>query len=410
MDNDKPPFENWKFMVGIVLIAEGLTVAGFAISMPIIPFLLMDLFALEGSELRLWNGLLAALPALSMALFSPVWGALADSMGKRLMLARAMFVGGSLVVFMTFVQSPGQLLALRTAQGGMTGSIAAATVLVLALTPKKHLTTSMVLLQISIHMGNSLGPLIGGWTYDLLGGRPNFLISVAMLFIAGTLIMLFVKEPPIIAHPEGKRKHSFVPDFSAIKSNQILVLLLSVTFFMQMGFTLVNSIMPLFIKQLAPDSLYLGTISGLMMGISALVLALGAITFTYLSRRVSLPLLIIIGIAGAGLFYLPQSMSTTWQMLLIFRVIGSFFIGGITPLLTVLISQNTPKASQGSIFGINSSLSSTGNALGPAIGILIANASWGGYRHVFVAGFFLLISLVIIMVRERANWFKTAES
>ena len=72
-----------------------------------------------------------------MAIFSPIWGGLADRYGRKLMVERAMFGGAVLMGAMGFVQNVQQLVILLTLQGCLTGTIAAATTLVASSIPRQ---------------------------------------------------------------------------------------------------------------------------------------------------------------------------------------------------------------------------------------------------------------------------------
>ena len=66
--------------------------------------------------------------AVTMALAAPLWGRLGDRVGLKPMLLRATIAGSLVVGLMGLVGSPWQLLALKTLQGCVTGTVAAATV------------------------------------------------------------------------------------------------------------------------------------------------------------------------------------------------------------------------------------------------------------------------------------------
>ncbi|NIZ40752.1 MFS transporter [Entomospira entomophila] len=397
----------WRSIVFAILFAEGLTVGAFAVTVPVLAFILSDLFGLEGSELIRWNSRIFIVASIGMAIFSPIWGTLADRLGKRLMLVRAM-LGGMIVVFlMTFVQSPTQLVVLRALQGAFTGSIAAATVLILAFTPKSHSATMLALLQVAIMAGNSLGPLIGGWLYDVLkewdhssnlqlAGRVNFLFTSMLLGCSAIIVIKFVPKDTVKSKKDrATGKSLFRPDFSALKTNAILPTLLLVTFVVSVAFSIVNPVFPLFIKSILPSAANLGRTSGIITGSAALAVALGAITFARLGRIFPMERLILIAITGAAIFYIPQVYSHNWQMLLTFRLLESFFVGGITPGISYLLSTHTPSEKHGSVFGLSASLNAVGTALGPALGAVIAQHYT--LPSVFITGSGLLLSLVIIL-------------
>jgi MFS family permease len=68
--------------------------------------------------------------------------------------------------------------------------------------------------------------------------------------------------------------------------------------------------------------------------------------------------------------------------LAVFRALASFFIGGAAPVLNAIIATSVAKEHQGAVFGFNTSMSSTGGAVGPIIGSAVALIS---YRAVFLA-------------------------
>ena len=85
---------------------------------------------------------------------------------------------------------------------------------------------------------------------------------------------------------------------------------------------------------------------------------------------------------GAALFIIPQAFVRTPLQLLLLRIASCFFVGGNLPSVNALIAQRVEPGTQGSIYGISSSISSGSNALGPVIGASIALV--GGYGPVFL--------------------------
>ena len=97
---------SWKRSFFAVFFAEGLAIAGFSISMPVIPLFFSELGLHTEASINFWNGLTQTSSAIALAVFAPIWGALADRYGRRSMLLRAMFGGAVLVGLMAFVTAP----------------------------------------------------------------------------------------------------------------------------------------------------------------------------------------------------------------------------------------------------------------------------------------------------------------
>jgi MFS transporter, DHA1 family, multidrug resistance protein len=199
-----PPWKRTLFAIGA---AELLAVAGFSTSTPIIPLFLQDMGVSDPVRLKFLTGLLQALPSLSLVFFSPIWGSLADSYGRKPMLLRAMFGGMVVMLLQGLVTAPWQLLVLRTLQGCITGTIAAATILVASVAPREEVGYSLGLLQMAIFLGASIGPLIGGVIADLVGRRVNFFVTSILLLAAGIIVARFADIPKYLVAYEFSEPH-----------------------------------------------------------------------------------------------------------------------------------------------------------------------------------------------------------
>jgi DHA1 family multidrug resistance protein-like MFS transporter len=107
-------------------------VAGFLVTVPFLPLYVEELGTNTNLSTELLAGLTYSAQAFTMAIASPIWGALADRYGRKLMVQRSMFGGTVILLLMGFVQSAEQLVLLRAVQGLITGTISAANALVAA--------------------------------------------------------------------------------------------------------------------------------------------------------------------------------------------------------------------------------------------------------------------------------------
>ncbi|UCC76019.1 MAG: MFS transporter, partial [Anaerolineales bacterium] len=114
---------NWRRNLYVIWIAEFVSIVGFSSAMPFLPYYVQDLGVTGPGQVELWSGLLHSMHALTMGIMAPVWGSLADRMGHKVMVERAMFGGALLLGAMAFVSNVQQLLVLRTVQGAVTGTV-----------------------------------------------------------------------------------------------------------------------------------------------------------------------------------------------------------------------------------------------------------------------------------------------
>ena len=111
----------WKRTLTIVVFAQMMTAVGFSSIFPFLPLYVDALGARSGLSVEVLAGLVYSAQAFTMMLASPVWGALADRYGRKLMVQRAMFGGAVLLFLMALVRSAEELVLLRGMQGGGDG-------------------------------------------------------------------------------------------------------------------------------------------------------------------------------------------------------------------------------------------------------------------------------------------------
>jgi MFS transporter, DHA1 family, multidrug resistance protein len=379
----RPSLSRWKLTLYSVLVGEFLSIAGFSTSGPILPFFLSDLGLSDPVQLKLYVGLIQSLPAISLAVMAPIWGSLADNYGRKPMLLRAMLGGAAIMVLQGLVTAPWQLLVLRTIQGCITGTVAAATVLVASASPLEQVGYSLGLLQMGVYLGNSLGPMIGGYVSDAWGHRMTFFVTSALLFLGGLVVAKWTDDDFV---PPASRKsvlRSLVPDLSPLRSSRTLWALLGVVAADMISGSIASPFLPLFIKQISADATRVASNTGLILGLGAVASAAASVIVGKFSYRLGYQRVLTTCMVGAAVFTIPQAFATSPGALLALRLASSFFIGGNMPAVNALISMRTEQGKQGSVYGLRTTVASASGAIGPAIGASIAVGL--GYGEVFIA-------------------------
>ena len=372
---------DWKRSYKAIWIAEFIAIAGFATTTPIVPLYFRELGMTDTAALNFWTGLTHTGASLAMAIFAPIWGSLADSYGRRLMLLRAMFGGALLIGLMALATDPWQVAFLRTIQGALTGTVAAANVLTASLVPTAQLGYRLGLMQMAIYLGNSIGPLFGGVVGDAFGYRYNFMATGLILSSAGFIILGFVREDFTPKPRSGSILRNAIPDFSPLKQVPVMASLMGVLFLVQFANSVTVPMLPLFIVQLSASAQSVGSMSGLIIAASSMSGALAAGLIGKVSGKLGYAKTLLFCLGGAFLFYLPQGLiQAPWQ-LLVLRIGSGAFLGGTMPSVNALIATSCAKDRQGATFGLSASISSMGMAIGPAVGAVVATVA--GYRSVF---------------------------
>ncbi|MBN2882204.1 MAG: MFS transporter, partial [Clostridia bacterium] len=184
----------WKKNLYAVWITQFLSIMGFAFCVPVLPYYIQELGITDPDTIKLYTGLISFLPAITLGIMAPIWGAIADRFGKKPMLARALFFAMLILLGLGFVQNANQILIIRFVQGLLTGTVAASYSLVAAGTPDDRMSFALGLLASSIFIGNSTGLALGGLVADLVGYRSSFFIGSLMMLGGFIFVLIAVKE------------------------------------------------------------------------------------------------------------------------------------------------------------------------------------------------------------------------
>ena len=369
--------KSWRSSYIAILIAQTLAIMGFGFSYPIIPlFLEEDIGITDPVRLKTWVGIIYASAALTLAIFAPIWGHLSDIYGRKIMILRAMFGGGVVIFLMSLVTSPWQLLILRTLQGCLSGTIAASTVLVASISPAAHIALTLGLLQTGIAVGNSLGPMLGGILSDFLGYRAAFACSGVFISLSGFIVLIWGKDDFKPSEEKKAKKISLFPDFRIISGSSLIIKMMIVTFAVQAAITAAIPMIPLFLKELAAQAgeeiLFIGSSTGLVVGVGAGSSALAAVLVGKFSSRIGFHKSLLFCLILGAVLSVPQVFAANIIQLTVFRALSMFFIGGTLPLINAVIAVSSDKQKLGTIYGVNSSVAAAGFGLGPMIGSFTA--------------------------------------
>lgn len=386
--------EPWQRTLAIMFVAQLLTAVGFSVIFPFLSLYVTELGSRTALSVEFLAGAVFSSQAITMMIASPIWGAVADRYGRKLMVQRAMFGGAVIMLMMGFVRSGEELVLLRALQGMITGTVAAANALVASVAPRHRSGYAMGLLLMGQTAGIAIGPLIGGVMADAFGYRQTFILTSALLLTGGVLVFFGVEEVFTSKSKSATFKRSFLADWQHVFQADGVILTYTLRFLANLGRVMLTPFAPLFIATLLVDNSRLNTITGLVIAVSA---GAGTVTAVYLGRlgdRIGHGRVLKWSALAAGLLFLPQSLVTeAWQLLILQALTGAA-AGGILPTISALLARFTQPGEEGSVYGLDNSIVAGARAAAPLVGSVIA--FWFDLRATFLATavVFLLVSIL----------------
>jgi MFS transporter, DHA1 family, multidrug resistance protein len=388
----------WRRMLLIMFVAQLMTAIGFSNIFPFLPLYVDHLGSNTSLSVEFLAGAVFSAQALTMMVASPLWGAVADRYGRKLMVQRAMFGGSIILLMMGFVRSAEELVLLRAVQGLVTGTVAAANALVASAVPRHQMGYAMGMLQMGLLSGIALGPLIGGVMADTVGYQMTFVLTAVLLFASGLLVYFGITENFTPRTNDDKQGHTLFSDWQHVLTAPGVPTTYVLSFLSHLARVIIIPIAPLFIVTLMPADGRVNTMTGLIVGLAAGASTMTAVYLGRLGDRLGHRRILRYSALAAALFYLPQAFVTgIWQLVLL-QVLTGAAAGGMTPALGALLAGYTEPGEEGNVYGIDNSIVAASRAVAPLLGA--AAATWFGLRSTF-----LLTGLVFLLVALVAIWY-----
>jgi MFS family permease len=309
------------------------------------------------------TGFLIALYGLVTALFQPIAGAMSDRLCRRKLFIQAglVILAGSTLLFVlanTFTD----LLILRTLQGfGVALDIPALLAIMTVATKKETMGGSMGVFTTARMAGFAIGPLIGGFLYEIYGFDVPFFVATGFVILAIILVQAWVKEVPCEIPPEGK---GVAVLFNRSLLTAGIVGLAFATFTMASAFSMMTTLEPQINERLHQSAFAFG------IAFSSLTIALliAQIPLGRLSDRIGRKPLIAVGLVIIAPFTALIGFVTSTAQLVAVRVIMGVASAGIAAPGFALAGDIAKKGSEAQQLAIVT----MGFGLGIAVGPLIA--------------------------------------
>lgn len=379
----------WKKNLYVLWVGTFIAGMSFSLVSPFLPLLLRQVGVDEGLEI--WSGIAFSASFVISAAMSPVWGALADKYGRKVMIIRS-GIGIAISYFgLAFAVAAWQVVALRMLNGFLSGFIPSAIALVATSTPDERMGSSLGLLQTGSAFGNIMGPLFGGLLSHYIGVQPTLLVAGVILLGATTVVIFGVKE---IKKPNRTIKTNVLNDLRIAAGNSSLMTMLLTVMLFQSAVMILQPILPIYVEQiLGGQDASLAT--GVLFSLVGVATVIAAPIWGAWGEKHSYRKVLLIGLAGASILSIPHAFTNNIVLLGVLRFLFGLFLAALMPASNALIAKAVPGDFRGRAFGISSSFSQMGSVIGPLVGGVVGG-HWG-IKPVFVVTGAMLAATAIWM-------------
>lgn len=363
-----------------------LTMTGYGIVLPILPFLANDL-----SLTSMQMSSLIIIWAVSQLITAPLWGRLADKIGRKPVLLFGVFGFGVAFVILVFAQNYWQLLVLRLIGAALSsGTHPAVFSMVADQTEKKDRSQSIAKMGAVNGLGFLCGPSLGG-LLSPLGVMMPFLVAGTLAFITLPFIGLFIKDTRD-QRGEGdkstpKRENlSFWKSISMVTKTgywDLYTIILGLSLAASSFFGLLGYFM---IARFDSSPTFVSLAFSAQAGTSVIV------QFFLLQKILKIwddETITKIGLIIATIGYCFISFSPAVWVLILGCVFTGLGQSMVRPTTTALLSKRN-EMGQGITMGLQHSMDSLGRIVGPL---------WGGWIFTFaVSGPFITSAIITLLL------------
>ncbi|MBD3920525.1 multidrug efflux MFS transporter [Paenibacillus sp. PR3] len=353
---------------------------------PVLPLYIEHLGVDNSDSVAQLSGFAFGVTFILSAVFSPIWGLMADKYGRKLMLLRASLGMAIVVGCMGFAPNVYVLIGLRLLQGVITGYSTACTTLIATQTDKEHAGYALGTLSTASIAGSLLGPTIGGFIAENVGMRDVFVLTGGFMLIAFFCTLFFVKETFV---REDKQVISARELWRQVPEKSLTITLFVTFFVLTTALYSIEPIMTVYVSELSEHLTHVALIAGLTFSASGLANILAAPKLGKLSDRIGAHKVILIALLAAGILFIPQAfVRNPWELMALRFALG-ITAAGLAPSVNILLRKITPASLTGRVFGFNMSAMYLGAFGGAVLGGQVA--AWLGVRYVFFTTSALLL-------------------
>ena len=180
----------------------------------------------------------------------------------------------------------------------------------------------------------------------------------------------------------------------------ILVLFLTAMIFANVGGSMYDGLLPLYLKDLNAEITDIGLFFTLSMIVPLFLQILGGWVSDSLGRLRAIAIGSVFGVLG----YIPLVLADKWEWLLLATAIGAVARSLVGPSFDAFIAEHSSEENRGKVYGISQAIFMIVAVVGPPLGGWLTGA-YGFKLMLLVAGVFYFIAMImrLSMAREAAR-------
>ncbi|MGB3796230.1 MAG: MFS transporter [Alteraurantiacibacter sp.] len=337
----------------IILAASVMPIMAIISLVPVLPLLMREFGGEAGSEFLVPMAL--TIPALCVAIFSPVAGWLSDRLGRKNLLVAALVLYAGFGIIPWFLTDLFQIIGARVALGIVEAIIMTVATALIGDYFEGERREKWIALQIAFGSLAAIALIaVGGGLGEALGSRGPFLLYLLALPVAlAAALGLF--EPATHSRSEDTTKSGF--PFGAVFPLVLTTLGVGVIFYTM-------------IVQLGPILERSGTVSPGVIGLigagTNLGVAAGSLIFNKLKSRAG-PHLLLVGLIVATAGYAGAALSSQLASISVFAVVACIGSGILLPNMLTWTMRRLPAPMRGRGMGMWTGSFFLGQFLAPLV-------------------------------------------
>lgn len=377
----------------LLLLPITMAVMGVVVLAPVLPRMQAHFHGVPGAEYLVPIAL--TIPALCIALLSPLAGVVVDAFGRRRTLIAALFIYAGVGMLPMLLDGLPAIIASRVLLGAMEAAIVTSSTTLIGDYFEGPEREKWLAYQTGVASAAAVVLFIVGGALGNLGWRAPFgVYGLSLLFAVG--LLLWTWEPHTRIHPEADTRASSDSRFpwATLLPLCLLAAFGGIMFFtvqIQLGYLLTN-----YYAIRSP-----GTI-GLFTAVGSLSVPLGSFAFRR-AARAPMPAQLLLSFGLIGVSFVLMDHTSSAALLLVYVVVNQFGCGVLLPTLVVWTMGRLPFAIRGRGTGLFMTGWWIGQFLSPQAVTALEKVTGGLPPTLQVFGILCLTAALLAALRWRSR-------